>query len=88
MAVTPTPACLSASGTSSKATAASSTPPPKAVMDAATRSGIVIRDATRAPTIRLAATASPNPAEEPRLLIAPPRVPRRRGHDLRRARRR
>jgi len=35
-------------------------------------SGKVIRDATSAPAIKLAAPAKPHPAEDPRLVIEPP----------------
>jgi hypothetical protein len=46
----PSPASSSASGTSSRATAARSTPPSKAVMGAATRPGHVIQAATKRPS--------------------------------------
>src|SRR5918996_446714 len=58
----------SASGTSSKATAASRTPPPKEVTKAATRAGTWRATATPAPAKRLPPTASPKPIDAATLL--------------------
>src|SRR5918999_1023732 len=64
--VRPTPASRSASGTSSKAIAANSTPPPNDVTRAAVRSGSVNTAAATAPATRLAPTSAPQPSEAAR----------------------
>ena len=60
-AVSPGPARSSASGTSSRAIAASRTPPPNEVTIAAARSGKVNSATATAPAKMLAATTSPQP---------------------------